>query len=62
MLISSPGLPMIEHVRMTELHHTRFRLDSWKNLFTVTMVKHWKRIPREVVDASLRISCKDSDF
>ncbi|KFP52442.1 hypothetical protein N323_03063, partial [Cathartes aura] len=33
------------------LKEGRFRLDIQKKFFTVSMVKHWNRLPREVVDA-----------
>ncbi|KFO56644.1 hypothetical protein N302_00731, partial [Corvus brachyrhynchos] len=34
-----------------KLRDGKLSLDTWKKFFTVRVVRHWHRLPREAVDA-----------
>jgi len=46
------------HANGSKLCQESFRLDMRKHFFTNKLVKHWSRLPREVVNAPCQLAFK----
>jgi len=48
------------HGNHSKLHQGRFRLDILKHFFTEKVFKHWNRLPREIVNATMPVCVKEA--
>jgi len=38
-----------------KLKHRKFCTNMWRNFFTVRVMEHWRRLPRDVVESPMEI-------
>ena len=55
---SAASLVMGQRGNDFKLNKERYRSDNWKKIFTIRIVKHWNRVPRDVMEALSLETCQ----